>query len=157
MIASPYLAMLFVQGWLADLFHEDCRKKVGERRAPITTDTDPYPLKPEMRNSLKKESASWRKSHGVRRSKLNAGNASGGIEIEAAWHSHPTTTGYCSVPRSDAERVATSCQMAHNGTQKGPSTGSLILSVYQGTRPTSRSTAIDSLQSCQQPRAERAY
>lgn len=31
MIVSPYLAVLFVQGWLADLFHEDCRKKNQKR------------------------------------------------------------------------------------------------------------------------------
>lgn len=67
MIVSPYLAMLFVQGWLADLFHEDCRKKAGERRDPITTDTDSYPLKPEMRSSSRKESAGWEKYRGVRR------------------------------------------------------------------------------------------
>lgn len=128
--------MLFVQGWLADLFHEDCRKKVGERRDPITTDTDPYPLKPEMRNGLKKGSVSWREQRGVGRKKLNAGNAPGGTEIGADWHSHPTTTGHSSVPPSDGEQVATSCQVALKETQKGPSTDSHTLSVHRGTKPT---------------------
>lgn len=35
MIVSPYLAVLFVQGWLADLFHEDCRKKENQKREEI--------------------------------------------------------------------------------------------------------------------------
>lgn len=111
-------------------------KKVGERRDPITTDTDPYPLKPEMRNGLKKGSASWREQRGVGRLKLNAENASGGIEIGADWHNHPTTTGHCSVPLRDGEQVATSCQVALNRTQKGPSTDSHALSVHHGTKPT---------------------
>lgn len=33
---SPYLAMLFVQGWLADLFHKDCRRKTGGEKIQLS-------------------------------------------------------------------------------------------------------------------------
>lgn len=35
-MASPYLVMLLVQAWLADLFHEDCRRKVGGEKMQLS-------------------------------------------------------------------------------------------------------------------------
>lgn len=98
MIVSPYLAMLFVQGWLDDLFHEDCRRKSGGEKIQLSQIRDSYPHKPEMRSSLKKEISCWGKYYGVRRCKLNAEITSDGIEIKMLaatdWHSHPITTGF---------------------------------------------------------------